>query len=81
MNLRRLLDIDLINELTQRGYVVRRHHAPRELKVEFGDPPPDGWQQFALEDIRGRLGFEHVDFEKVITGAGLEINRAAVRIL
>ena len=81
MNLRRLLDIDLINELTQRGYVVRRNHAPRALKIEFGDPAPDGWQQFALDDIRSRIGFEHIDFEPVATAADIIINRATLRIL
>lgn len=81
MNLRRLNDVELISELNQRGYVVRRNAVPREIKVEAGDPPPDGWQGAALELIRERISYEHIDIEKVTTGAGLEINRAVLRIL
>ena len=81
MNIRRITDAELINELARRGYVVRRNHAPRAISVEHGADVKPNWQHTALETIRGKLSLEHVDFEKMTSANEIEMNVATLRIL
>lgn len=81
MNMRRIADVELINVLTARGYVVRRAiDSRRQLVVELVDPQP-GWQAAALEAIRGKLTEADLSFEVVQTNADIDLHRAALRIL
>lgn len=83
MNLRRISDSDLINELQARGYSVRRPtDARRQLIVEaLGEDITVSWKQAALEAIRGKLSLDDLHFETVPTAAGIDLSRAALRIL
>jgi len=81
LTLRRFNDIELVQALQARGYVVRRvHEARRELKVEHLGDIPEGWQDAALEAIRASLTRDHLTFETVSTAADVDLHRAALRM-
>lgn len=81
MNWRRIEDAELITELTRRGYVIRRSATPRTISVTCGQDAPANWKALAVEEIRGRLAAEHIDFETITTANEIVVNTASLRVL